>query len=266
MADHDREWTACKEEDDGGVVNHKDIPALMAAAIATSPDTMPAAGAPSFVVTAMEVSGPAAAAPSSMAEHMEVSGPTAAAPSSQEATTLADRLSGTTRQKPNSGFWGNPRDISSLEVEFLSPGDEAGPKSACEEDNEREDNERVFVEYNDFPTLPTYPKGAIDFSRLGLIGASSPCPFTGLELKADPILTRLDYNFNDLRRAAELDYVYACRMMISKRHGHEGSPASGTTPGRMLRTADIIYVTRRGTNDPGLFRTRFGLPTGLRFY
>ncbi|EJK51597.1 hypothetical protein THAOC_29215, partial [Thalassiosira oceanica] len=42
--------------------------------------------------------------------------------------------------------------------ELPSPGDEAGPNE--------EDEDWVIVEHNDFPTLPTYPGGAIDFSRL----------------------------------------------------------------------------------------------------
>ncbi|EJK70244.1 hypothetical protein THAOC_08413 [Thalassiosira oceanica] len=121
-----------------------------------------------------------------------------------------------------------------------SPGDEAGPTSACEEDDDW-----VIVEYNDFPTLPTYPGGAIDFTRLelehfhlvpvqewmygnvlweyyGLLGDGNDVAhetnsiarcslltrFLNRQLKADRILLMLDYDFDTLRRTAELEWVY----------------------------------------------------------
>ncbi|EJK75964.1 hypothetical protein THAOC_02299 [Thalassiosira oceanica] len=149
-----------------------------------------AAEEPSALAEPTTVVRPAAEAPSSMAEPTSVVRPAAEAPSTMaESTSSVDELP--------------------------SPGDEAGPKSACEEDDDW-----VIVEYNDFPTLPTYPGGAIDFSRLELEQVSSPPSFGNTtdswvtatrflkrQLKADRILTKLDFDFNRLRRAAELDCV-----------------------------------------------------------
>ena len=79
----------------------------------------------------------------------------AAAWKERVAATWKDRVAAT---------WNGAADTSSSEDRSPSPDDEAGPKSACEEDDDW-----VLVEHNDFPSLlPTYPKGAIDFSRLEL--------------------------------------------------------------------------------------------------
>mmetsp|Transcript_13659 Transcript_13659/g.32201 ORF Transcript_13659/g.32201 Transcript_13659/m.32201 type:complete len:474 (-) Transcript_13659:240-1661(-) len=175
-------------------------------------DSAPAAS--SSVVDPMLVTEPAAGESSSLAEPTSVVGPAAEAPSPMaESTSSVDELP--------------------------SPGDEAGPKSACEEDEDW-----VIVEHNDFPTLPTYPGGAIDFSRLeleqvplvpilewkflpclwkyyGLLGDGNDVAqetnsiaqrslmnrFLKRQLKADRILTKLDYDFDTLRCIADLDYV-----------------------------------------------------------
>ncbi|EJK69335.1 hypothetical protein THAOC_09417 [Thalassiosira oceanica] len=255
MADHVREWTAalpstggkagrtstCEEEDE---VTTTPLPLA---------ESMPAAGpvatAPSSMVETTTVVQPAAEAPSSVVEPMEVSGPTAAAPLSQAATvndrdgaanisSSVDEVdyaltpTGDPVRSFRLGLWGTHGEPS--------PGDEAGPKSACEEDDDW-----VIVEYNDFPTIPTYPGGAIDFSRLeleqvhlvpiqdlnylpflwkyyGLLGDGNDVAqetnrialrslltrFLKRQLKADRILTMLDYDFDTLRRTAELDWVY----------------------------------------------------------
>ncbi|EJK70260.1 hypothetical protein THAOC_08394, partial [Thalassiosira oceanica] len=186
----------------------------------------------SSVVDPMPVTESAAEEPSSLAEHTSVVRPAAEAPSSMAEPTSVVR--------PAAEAPSTMAESTSSVDELPSPGDEAGPKSACEEDDDW-----VFVEYNAFPTLPTYPKGAIDFTRLqleqfhlvpvqewtygnflweyyGLLGDGKDAAahevnsvarrslltrFLKRQLKADRILTMLDYDFDTLSCVAELDYV-----------------------------------------------------------
>jgi len=190
-----------------------------------------APAASSSVVDPMPVTEPAAEAPSSLAE--PTPSPTEPVVRSEDVTTTP--VEGRVHQRVNDRD--GAANISSSVDGLPSPGDEAGPTSACEEDDDW-----VIVEYNDFPTIPTYPGGAIDFTRLeleqvhlvpvqewkygnllseyyGLLGDGNDVAqetnsiarrslltrFLKRQLKADRILTRLDYDFDKLRRTAELD-------------------------------------------------------------
>ena len=135
---------------------------------------------PSSVAASIEVSGPAAMAPSPMAESTPVVRPAAEAPSSimAEITTVARPAA----VAPSSAVAepievSGPATAAPLCQKFLaeliahdhdsaaalpSLGGEAGPTSTYEEEADDWD----IVDHEDFPALPTYPKGAIDFTRL----------------------------------------------------------------------------------------------------
>ena len=107
----------------------------------------PAAETPSSMAEPTTVVRPAAEVPSSVVEPMEVSRPTPAAPTpSLLAELLAELIE-------------HDRDSAAA---LPSPGGEAGPTSTYEEEVDDWD----IVDHEDFPALPTYPKGAIDFTRL----------------------------------------------------------------------------------------------------
>ena len=107
----------------------------------------PDAETPSSMAEPTTVVRPAAEVPSSMVEPMEVSRPTPAAPTpSLLAELLAELIE-------------HDRDSAAA---LPSPGGEAGPTSTYEEEVDDWD----IVDHEDFPALPTYPKGAIDFTRL----------------------------------------------------------------------------------------------------
>ncbi|EJK64151.1 hypothetical protein THAOC_15139, partial [Thalassiosira oceanica] len=170
-------------------------PAASLSVVDPMPVTESAAEEPSSLAEPTSVVRPAAEAPSSMAEPTSVVRPAAEAPSTMaESTSSVDELP--------------------------SPGDEAGPKSACEEDDGLGNFHLVPIQdLNFLPFLWKY---------YGLLGDGNDVAqetnsialrsllnrFLKRQLKADRILTMLDYDFDTLRCVADLDHV---RLSIDDR-------------------------------------------------